>query len=161
MPEYTVTDMEVVKEMPGNPQEKGGPAKVLRLSLEEDPRQPELFTVASTPLPTVGEKYEGTIEDSPYGPKFKRPGGKAQGAGFKRSPADTKAIQRQHSQQIALMKEANIIASGGRPFTHQEMVTAIDYFEDDIKGKAGTRGFIREDDVPFDNAGMEDEVPFK
>ena len=156
MAEFELKDVEVKKEMPDY---SGGPAKVLKLTLEDqggNTHQAEMFTMASTASPTIGQKLEGEISESDYGPKFSR-GGAKKGGGFKKSPAETKAIQRQHSQEMMLREEQNRLAFGQPLFTNDERQQVIDYYEDDIKGKAGTRGLVRFSDVPVDDT----DLPFK
>lgn len=155
MPEYTLKDLEVKKDMPGY---SGGPAKVLELTLEDDSgtHTAEMFTMASTPLPSIGDKMEGTIEPSDYGPKWKKAGGRQGGGGFKRSPAETAAIQRQHSQEQALRREANVIAAGGRPYSREQLVAVINFFEADIKSKDKSvtwDGFSS--DIPVDTTDLD------
>lgn len=159
MAEYTVKDMEVVKDMPGNPEEKGGPAKVYKLSLEEDERQPEMFAVASTVLPMIGAKVEGEIDDSDpkWPPKFKKAGGrKGGGGGFQKSPAQEKRIVRQHSQEMALREQAALIAAGHRPLSEEQLENLIGWFEADAYGKQkqGVVAFPMTSDVPGDDAGL-------
>lgn len=145
MPEvqtYTLKDMEVKKDMPGY---SGGPAKVLELTLEDESgtHTAEMFTMASTPLPSIGDKMEGTIEPSDYGPKWKKAGSRSRNSGKdaywdRKEKRDIEAqprIERQHSQAMALEREANIIAAGGRPYNGEQLRSVINWFDKDIKGK--------------------------
>ena len=154
MNEFTVRDMEVAKDLPGY---SGGPAKVLNLTLEDangGTQQAEMFTMASTVLPTIGEKIEGEIESSDYGPKFKKAGGRRGGGG--KSPAQEKRIVRQHSQEMALRREENLIASGGRLLNDEQLELLIGWFEADAFGKQkqGVIAGVMTSDVPGDDAGL-------
>lgn len=155
MAEFTLKDMEVAKDMPGY---SGGPAKVLNLTLEDangGTQQAEMFTMATTTLPTIGDKIEGDIEPSDYGPKFKKAGGRRGGGGGK-SPVQEKRIVRQHSQEMGLREQDAVIAAGGRLFTEEQMENVIGWFEADAYGKQkqGVISWPMTSDVPGDDAGL-------
>ena len=61
------------------------------------------FTNATTPMPNAGEKLEGEITPSEYGPKFRK--ARANGFGH-RTPRDSGRIERQHSQDMAIQLAA-------------------------------------------------------
>lgn len=150
MSELTITEVEVDKELPSW---QGKGAKVYRLTVEGDERRPELFVPNDQQPPKVGETIPG-IEDSDYGPKVKRQA--KGGGGFKRSPAETAAIQRQHSQDMALQREANMIAAGHRPYTGEQLRSVINWFDEDIKGKdRAIKWDGMTDDVPADQTDLD------
>lgn len=161
MAEYTLKDMEVVKDMPGYAK---GPAKVLMLTLE-DPKgevhQAEMFTMASTTMPVIEQKIEGEIESSDYGPKFRKGGGQRRGPGGGKSPAQEKRIVRQHSEHMALLRERNLIAAGRSPLTGDELRGLINWFDGDVFGKP--KGGVMIDgttsDVPIDMSDTPFEDP--
>lgn len=92
---YTVVDATKKKSVDG----KFGPMQVVALRLQNGAEvlATEWFTKASTPLPAAGETLEGDVTEGKYGKEFK----KAQGFGG-RSPRDSRRIERQHSQEMAL-----------------------------------------------------------
>lgn len=158
MAEYTLKDYELAKDMPNY---SGGPAKVLKLTLEDPSgatQEAELFTMASTDPPTIGAKIEGEIESGQYGPKFKKAGGRRGGGGGK-SPAQEKRIVRQHSQEMALRREQNLLAAGGSLLTDQQMTELIGWFEADAFGKQkqGVISGVNTSDVPVDTEGLPPE----
>jgi hypothetical protein len=102
MPTYTVTGSIQKKDLPDA---QNGPAQVIGLNLQDQQGMAinaEWFTKATTPLPGPGSQIEGTIEESPYGPKFKKASAGFGGGGGARSPEDKRSIVRQHSQDMAL-----------------------------------------------------------
>lgn len=155
MPEYTLKDMEVKKDMPGY---SGGPAKVLELTLEDaggETHTAEMFTMASTPLPSVGDKMEGTIEASDYGPKWKKAGGRqGGGGGFKKSPEQEKRIVRQHSQEMA----CRVMATLGYVLPEESFLNLVQWFVDDAyaKMKGGANGWPTTSDIPADQSDLFD-----
>lgn len=158
MATFTLTEIEKVKDI-DNPPEKGGPATVYRLTFEEDPRRPEFYATAKTPVPKPGDKVEGEIEESNFGPKFKRAGARgSSGGGFKRSPAENRKIVRQHSQEMALRREANLIASGNPALKGEQLRALIDWYENDANGKfsKGVEIDGTTSDVPADQSDLFD-----
>lgn len=154
MPAYEVLACEQVKDVPDA---KFGPAKVLKLTLKNSDgstKDAEWFTKVATPDPEVGSTIEGEVTQSQYGLKFakhKKDGG---GGGFKRSPAENKKIVRQHSQEMALRREFNLIASGMGPLQSDELKRLIQWFENDANGKvAGVEADPMTSDVPADMSG--------
>lgn len=150
MPELTVKEIETVRDIPGNPPAKGGPAKILRVSFEGDDRQPELFATAKTNVPSVGQKVDETrltFNKQWDRWEFAKQQNAQSGGGFKRSPEETKKIQRQHSQEMALRREANL----GAKWTGEQLRSVINWFEQDIatKDRAVTWDGLT-DDVPAD-----------
>jgi hypothetical protein len=149
MSELTITDVEVAKELP-DWQGKG--AKVFRYTVEGDSRRPEDFVVNGTDPKKPGDTIEG-IEDGEYGPKVKKARRQQQG-GFKRSPAESKKIVRQHSQEMALMREANLVAGGKGNLQTDELRRLIQWFENDANGKVkGVEADPMTSDVPIDMSG--------
>lgn len=154
MAEHTVTEVEIAKDLPDY---KGKGAKVYRLTIEGEERKPEMFVMNDATAPIPG-KLEGEIENGEYGPKFVKAGGRGSGGGggFKKSPEQEKRIVRQHSAEMALMREANLIAAGGKPLTGDELHSLINWFVSDAYGKA--KGGVMIDgttsDVPADTLDL-------
>lgn len=149
--QLTITDVEVAKDLP-DWQGKG--AKVYRYTVEGDDRRPEDFVPNGSDPKKVGEAIEG-IEDGDYGPKVKKARKQGGGGGFKRSPAETKKITRMHSQEMALMREANLIASGKGPLKPDQLKQLIQWYENDANGKvAGVDSDPMTSDVPADDEGL-------
>ena len=123
--------------------------------------------------PKVGSKIVLNVspaEREDWLPKVERPGrGGGGGVPRGRSPADTAAIQRQHSQEMGL-RWAAILAAAGRldgGFGIEQLRSYIDWFEADIDpGKRGGTEVIEgASDVPADTSGLEgsddlERVPF-
>jgi hypothetical protein len=146
MSELTITEVEVAKELPGW-KRKG--AKVFRYTVEGDSRRPEDFVVNGTEPKKPGDTIEG-IEDGEYGPKVKK-ARKQGGGGFQKSPAQEKRIVRQHSQEMALMREANLVAGGKGNLQSDELRRLIQWFENDAYGKVqGVEADPMNSDVPID-----------
>src|SRR5262245_42402644 len=110
MTDLIVKGLEVAKEIPGNPAEKGGPAKILKVSFENDERQMEIFATAKTNLPSKGDKIPDS--DLVFNEKWNRWERKKKGGGGnggakgeywdrkeKRDIEKDPKIQRQHSQE--------------------------------------------------------------
>lgn len=134
MPSYTVLSVEKLREK----DTQWGKKKVLKLRLrnaEGTEKDAEWFTSVKTPDPAEGSSIEGEVTQGDYGLEFKKPKGNSGGGGFKRSPAETKAIQRQHSQHMMLLHEANLVAAGRQPFSGEEMRKVTNFFERDIAAK--------------------------
>lgn len=97
----------------------------------------EWFTKSTTVLPVPGAQLDGTVEDGPYGKKFKKAFAPAGGGGFgrPRDPKDTAAIVRQHSQHMALLYAQAKAQAGGLPvdFTVEQLRKIIDWFDDDVR----------------------------
>ncbi len=112
-------------------------AKTLYLvELDGQPKAVELSLKAGSAAPAPGDKLTGTIEESQYGPKFKKEyggnGGGGGGGGYRgRSPEDHRSIVRQHSQQMALMW---FTARGAKTFSDDELKERIDWFVADAEG---------------------------
>lgn len=94
-------------------------------------------------MPVVGQRVEGEIEQGNYGPKLKvaRPAGTGfGGGGFRpRDPKETAAIQRQHSQEMALrfldavdLGEATL-GKTGKQILESVVRPLIDWFQRDIE----------------------------
>lgn len=101
----------------------------IALSLEGVESEVSWFTKATTPLPAAGEKIEGTIEESQYGPKFKKArAGGGGGRPYKPRPDDAPEVYAakqaqivaQHSQDMALRVLELAQASGDGPQTIME-----------------------------------------
>lgn len=141
--EFTVHRTELKRELPPK---DGKPAKaIVKLGLEAPDGEKgwaESFEDrAEGTWPQPGSKHTFTLEQ-PENPnwalKAKRPG---RGGGRGRSPADTAAIQRQHSQEMAirLFAVAEPLLEGRTAKTYLPIIKALtDWFEADIAngGKA-------------------------
>jgi hypothetical protein len=122
--------------------QKGGPMKSYRVNLKAADgaatTNVELSQKADTPPPAVGGSVDGTIDTSgEYGPKFKKEfqqGGRG-GGGRPRDPAETAAIQRQHSQHMALLYVQAKAAAGELPaeFKPSQLTPIINWFDTDIQ----------------------------
>lgn len=145
MSTFTVKSASHKKDVDG----KHGPMQVIALALKDNSTAQEFdaewFTKASTEVPASGTTIEGTVEDSQYGKKFKKAfqGG---GGGRGRSPEETRAIQRQHSQEMALRAltllgtPPSIKEAGGatREERAREAIVAwTDWFDADIAEAVG------------------------
>lgn len=100
---------------------------------EEPPKVGDRYTKLLQPkvgapegaLPSLREKeYEGGNGSGP----------RSSGGGKARSPEETKAIQRQHSQEMALRWTAVQASRGKVPddFAYEQLKPIIDWFEKDI-----------------------------
>ena len=75
------------------------------INFKEHGEEVSWFTNATTPMPKAGDKLEGDISQSDFGPKFR----KARANGFGgRTPRDSGRIERQHSQEMAIRAVALI-----------------------------------------------------
>lgn len=108
MPQHTVEAVEVKKQLEATPDRKA--ATIYRLVVKSPEGQSvpcELYQLSTTPAPTIGAQLDGTIEPSSnpeYLPSFKKPKGNfgGGGGGGDWSPERTAAVQRQHSQEMAI-----------------------------------------------------------
>lgn len=137
MPTYTVVKAEQKKTING----QHGELVVWGLTLRNgDGKEAQVETVSKpTTTYSEGQSVEGEVSNSDYGLKFKRAmsgGGGFRGGG--RSPADTKAIQRQHSQEMALRLLSLEAQLGARTTVSFDEVSKLaDQFDRDIaNGKA-------------------------
>jgi hypothetical protein len=153
MSELTITEVEIAKELPGW---QGKGAKVFRYTVEGDTRRPEDFVVNGTEPKKPGDTIEG-IEDGEYGPKIKKQQRRQGGGGFGKSPTQEKRIVRQHSQEMALMREANLVAGGKGNLQSDELRRLIQWFENDAYGKV--RG-VEADPMTSDVPGDLSDTPF-
>ena len=147
MPVYTVKQAEKIGDKP----DKGyGPMQSIRLELQEygqaEATSAEWYTKATTAIPLAGSTIEGDIKPGQYGPQFKKAqqaGGFGGGRGG-RSPEETKAIVRQHSQAMALQYAAIRQAQGELPaekFTLENLWKLVDQFDADVaRAKARPEG---------------------
>lgn len=140
MPTFTVQAASQKKLLPDNGR---GAKQVINLTLADGDQPPviaEWFTNATTPLPTPGSTLDGTVEQSDYGPKFKKAGGFG-GGPRQRDPRESAQIQRQHSQEMAL-RYAALRADKEmlpEPFTLADLRKVIDWFEQDIAQSVALR----------------------
>lgn len=110
-----------------------------RLNVDQDGtliQGAELFQKQETPAPKPGDTIDGTIEtDEKFGPKIKKAQKFTGGGGWRpRDPKETAAIQRQHSQEMAL-RYLTVRASQGKlpeDFKMDQLRTIIDWFQADI-----------------------------
>jgi hypothetical protein len=138
--EFTIVAAEHKKDMP--PKEGMRPSQVVALSLQDisgaQSHSAEWITSKDTDVAAlVGTRTSGTLEPTPYGMRFKkdRPafGG---GGGFRpRDPKESAAIQRQHSQGVAVAL-LHVKAIAGK-LTEEDLTPAkiralTDHFDDDI-----------------------------
>lgn len=131
MPVFTVTAASVKKEVPDA---KFGPAKVIALTFS-DGRQAEWFTKATTAIPAPGSTLEGEVTQTNYGLSFKKAssGGGYGGGGM--TPERQRAIQRQHSQDMAvqLMAAFEPVTEGRTAKAYLEVVRELaDWFDADV-----------------------------
>src|SRR5215213_5803621 len=97
---YKIKTLGPVKEV----QSKYGPLKVYTIQFEGSDDWVEVNQKPESPVPTVGQELEGTIEDTQYGKRFK----KAQGAGggFQGNrapdPATRSSIERQSAMKASV-----------------------------------------------------------
>jgi hypothetical protein len=116
----------------------------------EGPGEAELVQKPTTPVPEVGQSVFGELVPGKEGfpPKLKKAQqAKGSWSPSKRDPAEVKAIQRQHSQEMALRAVNIALAHGVIPAADladdsrqffQIVKDAADYFDKDIaNGKAG------------------------
>lgn len=173
MPSYEVVEAEHKIDKP----DLGyGPKQIIALALKDhngDVTAVEWYTNKATGVPNVGMTIEGDITPGKFGGwSFKKAkpqgfGGGGGGGGWKpRDPKDTAAIQRQHSQEMALRYLA-IQQSRGKvndAFTLDGLKAIVDWFELDIQNAPQVYGepLARKDsertgtsDVPSDASGFE------
>jgi hypothetical protein len=85
-----------------------GDMQEIALTLLQDgssePKAALWFTKGTTPLPGVGEKLEGELEQTQFGLKFKKAGGWSGGGGGGRkdTPETRRSIAMQHAQKCAV-----------------------------------------------------------
>lgn len=149
--QLVITEVEVAKDLP-DWQGKG--AKVYRYTIEGDERRPEDFVPNGQEPKKPGDTIPG-IENGEYGPKVRK-ASRQGGGGFKKSPEESRKITRMHSQEMALMEQAAIIASGGRPFSEEQMKEQIGWWEADAlaKQKQGVIFWPTASDVPADTSDL-------
>jgi len=113
--------------------------QVIALTLSDGTttHEAEWFTSQTTPIPQPGTRGEWILEPSQYGLKAKKPRtGAPGGGGFRpRDPKESSAIQRQHSQEMALRLLAVQVTRG--QLTEGTDIKATikgyaDWFDDDI-----------------------------
>lgn len=145
--EFEVAQVEKKKVLPA---EGTRPARViLKLGLKHGDAKgwAEMFAKADeSDWPQVGSKVTLTLSPGSkpeYPPTAKRPSRGGFGGGRRRDPAETKAIQRQHSQEMALralclLAECGGLDSAAKDDLRAELVDWADWFDRDIsRGKAG------------------------
>lgn len=155
MSELTVKDLEVTREIPGNPPEKGGPAKIVKVSFEEDEREPEIFATARTHLPSKGDKVP--VTDLEFNQqwsswRFKRKQSQDGRGSGQVSPERELRIVRQHSQEQAI----RVMAILGRVLSEEEFLNLINWFVADAyrKDKGAVAAWPTTSDVPGDTTGL-------
>lgn len=139
MPEYTVIDAKKKKDVPDA---KFGAAVVYELTLDAGNGsgniEAEWFTKAATPLPQAGERLEGELSEGKYGKDFKR--SQNGSGGFGRSPRDSRRIERQHSQEMAV--RAISVGTGGKVPENIDLRSTIrdwtDWFQADLDVGSGS-----------------------
>lgn len=144
MATYTVTAAVKKKDVPAK-EEGRQPMQVIGLLLTDGDgkaQEAEWFTRATTQVPAEGQQLEGTLEPGPYGLKFKKAPVATGFGGRARDPRETAAIQRQHSQEMALRALTVRVAQGeqfDRDSFWEALRAAIDWFEQDIQNHALNR----------------------
>lgn len=129
--DYTVQGIESKREWSG----KYGPMVTYLVKLAGEDEFVEVNRKPTTDAPKDGEVLTGELipNANPQFPaklKVDKPAfTPGQGGGFKRSPADTKAIQRQHSQEMALRY---LTLVGKTNATLEDVSSVAAYFDQDI-----------------------------
>lgn len=125
----------------------------------------ELFQRKDSVPPTVGQVIDGTLEQSQFGWKVKKTAKMGGGGGFRpRDPKETAAIQRQHSQEMAVRWTAIAQSRGLLPesFTIQNLKQVIDWFERDISDHAPPYGTNKvKDTVQTGRSDLGDDPSFQ
>lgn len=126
---YTITDVDPRTNEWTAPD--GGTVTYFRVNLDSygDREVSVGRNLAKTAAPQVGDSLYGVVEETDRGLKFKSV--KQGGFGGGRSPEDRRSIVRQHSQEMVLRREANLIASGKGGLTGEQLAQLIDWFEKD------------------------------
>jgi hypothetical protein len=137
----------------------------------------ELFQRKESPPPKAGDLIDGVVEDGPYGKKIRKNAKLGAGGGFRpRDPKETAAIQRQHSQDMAVQiaVAAGWFKQDWNPHNEQDAATLkdlarlTDWFQRDIQRGVNLEMYgskrdetrkepVRtgESDVPSDTTGFE------
>lgn len=109
MAQHTIESVEVKKQLDASGDRKAAVIYRLVVKTPEGNSVPcELYQLQTTAAPTVGQQLDGHIEPASnpeYLPSFKKPKGNyggGGGGGGDWSPERTAAVQRQHSQEMAL-----------------------------------------------------------
>jgi len=142
--EFTIRKVELKRELPAK---DGRPPKaIVKLGLEAPDGSKgwaESFENATPDSwPKEGSKQTFTLE-APENPNWLPKVKRSRGGGRRRDPAETKAIQRQHSQEMALRWLVwafphGVNSDGLAPNSLDDIVEIIDWFDADIaNGKAG------------------------
>ncbi len=166
MASYVVESAGRVKTLPATDQR--GELAVHEYVLSAGGRGPKIrverLAKPQTPLPAVGSAIEGEIEDTKWGKRFK-PERAGNSGPRRRDPAETRAIQRQHSQEMALRYIAAKVATGKLAnFTFDDVVKLTGAFERDVQPPV-----IPPSDVPLEDEGLpeptdlgesDEEIPF-
>jgi hypothetical protein len=134
MPDYELVEAELSKTFTT----ANGQFNVYRIVVRDangEKTQAEMNTKSSSPAPPTGP-ITGTLENTPYGWKFKktyldRPGGGG-GGGRPTDPKTQAKIVRQHSQATAVA----IFAAKGKDFTWEEFTKLTDSLDDDVESGA-------------------------
>ena len=131
---------------------KHGPMKSYYVKFEGDERTIEIAQKPSTPAPTVGQTFEGTIEERQWQDKTfyklkKAQGGFGGGGGFRpEDPERSRRILRQHSQHMALLWMQNTMphpnSEAGVSFRRglqspDWLKPIIDWFDADVETAGG------------------------
>lgn len=154
-----------VQRKPGTKKTKFGDMKTVLLELldsnETVHKGAEWFTNEKSKEPAVNDQVEGELSIGQYGLSFKKPrGGGGGGGGGGRSPGETKAIQRQHSQEMALRYHDTLVRTGARPWNLEQVHQMTDWFETDISGKQPPIVFDPlKSDIPIDTTDLPPVAP--
>jgi len=137
MADFTITAVDQnVREY----EDKYGPKKAYNLKLEgpNGPASAQLSQKPTTAPPTVGQTLSGHIEQTEYGPRFRKDkpqggfGGQG-GGGFKKDPVTEARITRMHAQKVAIQYASMKAQLGQLPesFRPADLKPIIDWFVED------------------------------
>lgn len=133
MPDYKVITAEHKKPVTTDK----GEFQVIALTLDVDGKieGADWFTKASTVVPAQGSVLSGTLEDSPYGKKFRKQQAFGGGGPRPEDPRRAAMILRQHSQHMALMYAALRQSQGHLPpdFSLTDLGKVADWFDADAR----------------------------
>jgi hypothetical protein len=144
---YTITDVDPRTREWEYPKGSGNFNLSYKVKVKERDQELEHSRKKGKPAPAVGEVIFGVIEESKgdFPDKLKKvqQGGGGSWSPSKRDPAEVKAIQRQHSQEMALRslelaQKLNLLTASDTPELFRKIQGTADWFDRDIaNGKAG------------------------
>lgn len=97
-------------------------------------KEVDLNQKPETPAPEVGQTIAGELKQGKYRPKLKKDQPMGGGGGGRRgySDEDIRRMTRSHSQEMALRREANLIADGEPGLSDEALAELIDGFDADV-----------------------------